>query len=135
MIKKLTIFALLSVSGSALSADIEYGLGFGSQYGNLGGQIAIKNDHQKYYVALGFAGAGLEFQSAFGQNKQYSWGADVAKFQGIFYDNDTKLVSLNFNYHFNGFDNGGWELGPSVVYYSEDDHKPLSLNIRTATTE
>jgi hypothetical protein len=38
---------------------------------------------------------------------------------------DTDFAAITYNYHFNDFNNKGWEVGTGIIYYKQDEYTPL----------
>jgi hypothetical protein len=128
--QKLAVFTLLaSLSFSSHANDISYGVGIGGPYaGAIGFQVAMSSEDKqhKYYAALGLPGVSLGTQSVL-ENKHYSWGINVGVFDGIF-GGHTKYIGPTFNYHVDGFNEDGWQIGTAIYILRETNHTTLFSN-------
>jgi hypothetical protein len=133
MYKFLMMIFLVSFSTMSKDLDYDFSVGLGSQYGGLGTQFAINNDKSKYFVGLGFPGISVGMKTQFSENTHYSWGLNAGKMYGIL-SSDTAFGGITYNYHFNGFNSKGWEVGTGLTYYKQDEYtaifaeKPESKN-------
>ena len=82
-----------------------------------------EDKQHKYYAALGLPGVSIGTQSVLG-NKHYSWGINAGVFDGIF-GGHTKYIGPTFNYHVNGFNEDGWQLGAGLYILRETNHRVL----------
>jgi hypothetical protein len=108
---------------SSWAYNFEFSVGAGLQYsGILGSQFAIKDDKQKYFVALGLPGASVGMQSVVSEDEKHSVGFSVGVMKGLF-SSDTRYGILTYNYHLNGFNNDGVVFGLGAGYSSADEYK------------
>ncbi|MEP4889698.1 MAG: hypothetical protein ABJV04_06700 [Aliiglaciecola sp.] len=124
MYKFLMMILLVSFSTMSEAVDYDFSVGAGSQYGGFGTQFAIKSDKTKYFVGLGFPGFSVGMKRQFSENTHHSWGLNAGKMYGIL-SSDTVFGGITYNYHFNGFNNKGWELGTGITYYEEDEYTQI----------
>ena len=121
--QKLAVFTLLaSLSFSSNANDISYGTGLGGPYaGAIGFQVAMNSEDKqhKYYAALGLPGVSVGTQSVL-ENQQYSWGINAGVLAG-FLSRSTGYIGPTFNYHADGFNQGGWEVGTGLYFYRKFD--------------
>lgn len=105
MFKNLIFLVCSCMSMSSWAYNFEFSVGAGLQYsGILGSQFAIKDDKQKYFVALGLPGASVGMQSVVSEDEKHSVGFSVGVMKGLF-SSDTRYGILTYNYHLNGFKN------------------------------
>jgi len=130
MYKFLTIALLAGLPSTSRAVDFDFSLGWGTQYGLIGTQLAVNHNDSKYYVSLGLPSASVGIKTQFEEDKNKSWGGNVGKIFGIF-SSDINFASLNYNYHFNGFHNSGWEIGLGISYVQQDSYTPWGSSEQT----
>ncbi|MDP2560809.1 hypothetical protein [Psychrobium sp. 1_MG-2023] len=128
MFKNLMFCLCGFTSLSCWSTEVDFGLGLGTQYGGVGGQLIIDQQQTKYFIALGIPGYSIGMKSVISDHQHHSWGLNAGVIDGIF-SSDTQFAGVTYNYHFDGFENDGWELGLVAFYYREKEHKRLFSHI------
>ena len=126
MLKKSLVVLLSYLPISALSAEFEFSLGGGFQYsGVIGTQFTVKHEESKYFVSVGLPGYSLGMQTIISDNEFHSAGFSIGEIQGLF-DGDSRYGFITYNYHLNGFRNGGWVFGAGLGVYDEESYRPMA---------
>lgn len=127
MFKLLSTILLFSFSASICALDYDFTAGLGTQYGGLGGQFVVNDKESKYFLALGTtgeAGVAVGMKSIISDDEHHSMGVNIGSF-GRLLASDTDFAAITYNYHFDGFNGNGWEIGTGIAYYKQDEYKVL----------
>jgi hypothetical protein len=103
------VFATTVAAGMVQAGEFVPAAGFGSQYGDLGGNFMYREDNMAVYVGAGVGGAAIGFHIAPSASSQHVFGAQYASASDVF--DSEGLILATYDYHFSGFSGRGWTLG------------------------
>ena len=119
MNKSLSIAATATVlvfsTSSYANRSFDIAAGYGNQYGpNVGAQLSLASEFDRYYVSLGFGSGGWGYQRAIDEDTKHSLGINQSVYSHFNLDKNDCYSLLTYNYHPDGFKSEGITLGFAI---------------------